>query len=185
MLVNPDRLIQALQHGEAVVFPTDTVPALAALPQHYEVIYRLKGRSRQKPLILMGGSLAQLRGYIEGWQAAWEEAIAAAWPGAATFVLPASEAVPPDLVAADGSIGLRWTANPEAQALLRETGVLVTTSVNRSGEPALETAEAIAAEFPDLAMLAAPFPAAAPPSTVIRWEVGGWQILRQGAWLLP
>lgn len=178
--------IQAsLAQGQAVVFPTDTVPALAALPSHYAEIYRLKSRSRSKPLILMGGSLAQLQPYIAGWHPAWAGVAAQAWPGAVTLVLPASTQVPPDLVAADGSIGLRWTAHPEAQALLLQIGALVTTSVNRSGQPALTTAATIRAEFPNLAILDAPFPPPAPPSTVLRWTEAGWQILRQGDWQLP
>ncbi len=185
MLTTLAAVQQSLAQGQAVVFPTDTVPALAALPPYYAEIYRLKSRSRSKPLILMGGSLEQLQPYAADWQPAWTTVASQAWPGAVTLVLPASAQVPPDLVAADGSIGLRWTAHPAAQALLLQTGVLVTTSVNRSGQPALTTPTTIRAEFPALPILDAPFPPPAPPSTVLRWTDTGWQILRQGAWQLP
>ena len=46
-------LASKLHEGSAVLFPTDTLPALAACPEHAEQLWKLKKRPSDKPLILM------------------------------------------------------------------------------------------------------------------------------------
>ena len=53
-------LAQRLQQGEPALFPTDTLPALAAIPSAAQAIWQLKQRPADKPLILMGASVEQL-----------------------------------------------------------------------------------------------------------------------------
>ena len=53
-------LAQRLQQGEPALFPTDTLPALAAIPAAAQAIWQLKQRPADKPLILMGASVEQL-----------------------------------------------------------------------------------------------------------------------------
>ncbi|PZO33710.1 MAG: hypothetical protein DCF17_21625, partial [Shackletoniella antarctica] len=66
-------LVAAAAAGELVSFPTDTVPALAARPESGDRIYAAKQRPADKPLILMGASLDDLRPYIAGTAAEWAE----------------------------------------------------------------------------------------------------------------
>jgi L-threonylcarbamoyladenylate synthase len=72
-----------------------------------------------------------------------------------------------------------------AQALLRLSGPLATTSANRSGEPAATTAAEAAAYFgaQQVPMLGhEPWPApAGVASTVVAWGPEGWRVLRQGS----
>ncbi|MER3478720.1 MAG: hypothetical protein C4287_22480, partial [Leptolyngbya sp. ERB_1_2] len=70
-----------------------------------------------------------------------------------------------------------------ARQILAQTGALATTSANRSGQPALLSMAEIAAEFPEVLMLASNSDevASGTPSTVAKWTGEGWQILRQGA----
>ncbi|MBW4485268.1 MAG: L-threonylcarbamoyladenylate synthase [Tildeniella torsiva UHER 1998/13D] len=200
-------LVGAVQAGELVSLPTDTVPALAARPEAGDRIYTAKERSPDKPLILMGASLDDLRPYIDGNEdelAQWSAIAAQHWPGALTLVLPASDRLPPAMNPQNtGTVGLRVPNHALARYLLARTGPLATTSANRSGEPPLETMAAIEASFPQVftlgetarAEIYALLNVADPPhnqpqgsglpSTVVRWRAGGWEVLRSGAVALP
>ena len=89
-VVDPFALTARLQAGGAALFPTDTLVALAALPDYAGQIWQLKLRPPDKPLILMGADLAQLQ-QVAGvqWPAAALELAQTHWPGGLTLVLPA------------------------------------------------------------------------------------------------
>ncbi|MEO0852843.1 MAG: L-threonylcarbamoyladenylate synthase [Cyanobacteria bacterium J06648_11] len=166
--------------GEAICFPTDTVPALAARLDRSQAIYQLKQRSPDKPLVLMGDSLERLKPCIRGWEPAWTEAVERGWPGALTLILPASDLVPAEAISRGNTVGLRIPDLDIARQLLARTGPLWATSVNISGEAPLVTPEAIAAVFPQLPILHVKFPPSAIPSTVMKWDEGQWETLRKG-----
>ena len=178
-------LVDRLMAGEPVVFPTDTLPALACRPQDAASIWALKQRPMGKPLILMGASADELIAALQqepppGWRAMAQ----LGWPGALTLVLPAqgplAQALNP---VAGNSLGLRVPAARPARELLAWTGPLATTSVNRSGEAACTTAAEVAAEFPELMRLGPePWPpGSGQASTVVAWQNQRWKLLRQGA----
>jgi L-threonylcarbamoyladenylate synthase len=178
-------LADRLRSGEAVLFPTDTLPALASRPEHARQLWEVKQRPQHKPLILMGASAADLWDWLDAPpQPAWQELAERHWPGGLTLVVPAARHRVEALHPGGDSIGLRVPACAEALALLRLSGPLATTSANRSGEePCLSAGEA-AQRFPEIARLG-PEPWPAPlgqASTVLRWcPPGRWQILRHGA----
>ena len=182
-------LAARLKAGAAVLFPTDTLVALAALPEHAAQIWRLKQRPPDKPLILMGADLTQLQQRLAiAWEPQWLQLAAAHWPGALTLVLPAAGPLVAQLNPGGNSLGLRVPACPMAQELLRQSGPLATTSANRSGEPPATTAAEAAACFAaqQVPLLGhGPWPApAGVASTVVAWEPGGWRVVRQGSvWL--
>ncbi|MEC4805245.1 MAG: L-threonylcarbamoyladenylate synthase [Jaaginema sp. PMC 1079.18] len=187
VLVSQAALIAEAIAGEVVSFPTDTVPALAVRPGNADLIFSLKQRSLDKPLILMGASWQQILPYLGGTSneiAVWEKTTQKYWPGALTLVLRTSEAVPRAMNPRDPStLGVRIPDCAIALAILRETGPLATTSANRSGEPPLEDLGAIATAFPTVLALegiASP-PGSGLPSTVVRWTGRGWEVLRQGS----
>lgn len=187
--VSIPQLIDAARGGAVVSFPTDTLPALAVRPHQAAEIYRLKGRDRQKPLILMGAKATDLWPYVQATDATvlaqWQSLAAAHWPGALTLVLPASGLHDGAMTPADGSsLGLRVPQHPVAQAILAATGPLATTSANPSGEPALQDLGAIAQQFPPVTVLSPRYagaPALGQASTVVAWDQGSWRVLRQGA----
>lgn len=185
--VSVDRLIVAARMGNLISFPTDTVPALATLPEHAELIFQAKQRSQDKPLILMVGTVADLWQFTNGtereveiWQAIADRYL----PGALTLVLPASDRLPVVMnPRGDRTIGLRVPALEIARSILLQTGALATTSANRSGESPLLTMGEISNNFPQVFALDLDIDmrTAGQPSTVIKWDNAGWQILRQGA----
>ncbi|PSB06066.1 hypothetical protein C7B76_30290 [filamentous cyanobacterium CCP2] len=203
--VSLTKLIHAAQLGtDLVSFPTDTVPALAIQPDRAARIFEAKQRSQTKPLILMGGDIADLWAYVKGSEAElalWQQVAAQYFPGALTLVLPASDRVPPEMNPTNPStIGIRVPDHPIARHILSLTQPLATTSINRSGEPPLETIEDINQQFPDVLTLQpselnqleqtlspskkTPKLSSGVPSTVVKWTGQGWEVLRQGgvAW---
>ncbi|MGB3649616.1 MAG: L-threonylcarbamoyladenylate synthase [Rivularia sp. (in: cyanobacteria)] len=183
-------LVAGAKIGKVVSFPTDTVPALAALPENAALIFTVKQRSINKPLILMAANSEQVWDFVEGSQKEyeiWQQVADKYWGGALTLVLPASAKVPKVMNPNDPTtIGIRVPQSDIACRILAQTGPLATTSANLSGQPPLQTIPEIEAEFPDILTLATTAyddktPAMGIPSTVAKWNQGKWQILRQGA----
>lgn len=179
----PD-LAACLRSGQAAIFPTDTLPALATCPAQAQLLWELKQRPAHKPVILMAATETEL------WQAlgvdplpAWQGLARQHWPGALTLVLPARSFLARQLNPISESLGVRIPACQAALELLRCSGPLATTSANRSGEPACMTATEARLCFPQVARLAPEtWPeASGRASTVLGWEGQGWRLLRQGA----
>ena len=188
-VLDAEALSARLAAGEAVIFPTDTLPALACSPSVAPLLWRLKCRPPDKPLILMGADLDQLVGLLGvPWRSEWLEQAHRCWPGATTLVLPIAGPLVELLNPGGASLGLRVPAAPLACDLLRHSGPLATTSANPSGaSPAIDAAQAAAA-FPGLALLAPlPWPpGSGAPSRVLAWRepadsaLDPWQVLRPG-----
>ncbi|MBD2134504.1 L-threonylcarbamoyladenylate synthase [Sphaerospermopsis sp. FACHB-1094] len=185
MNVSLEVLINSAKAGKLISFPTDTVPALASIPAQAELIYTAKQRSLDKPLILMAAKAEDLWDYVKGNQTEyqiWQEVVSQYWPGALTLVLPASEKIPQVMNPTDPTtIGIRVPNHLVAQNILAQTGPMATTSVNLSGQPALENRAEIEVNFPDVLTLeATEYKGLGIPSTVAKWTGNDWQILRQG-----
>ena len=179
------KLAQRLRQGEAAIFPTDTLPALASLPEQAGQLWALKQRPQHKPVILMAASGPELWRWLEvDPLPAWLKLADRYWPGALTLVLPAASRLVEPLHPGGTSIGVRVPACEQALALLQLSGPLATTSANRSGEAPCLSPEEAAQRFPQVPQLG-PVPWPQPSgeaSTVLRWlETGSWEVLRQGA----
>jgi L-threonylcarbamoyladenylate synthase len=141
--------VQAVQAGELVAVPTETVYGLAcALTE--EVLDRLalaKGRPEGRPITLLVDSLEQVRALADLPEAA-ERLAAAFWPGPLTLVVPLRRGTElPGAVRGSGpdgrpTAGFRLPDHPVPRAIAARLGPLPLTSANRSGEPdALGAAE--------------------------------------------
>jgi len=185
-----EALLEILETGKPVAFPTDTLPALAIKPQYAQRLWQLKQRPAHKPLILMAAEVDQLIAALmipppPGWQVLVDKG----WPGALTLVLPAAGPVQEALNPGGSSLGLRIPACPMALQFLRRSGPLATTSANYSGEPACTSPEQISRLFPELPLLAPlPWPSGSgKASTVVAWQaekgsgVCSWNVVRQGS----
>ena len=184
----PDAMAAHLARGEAALLPTDTLPALAAIPAAAARLWQRKQRPPDKPLILMGADLDQLISLLDvPWQSAWLEQADRHWPGAVTLVLPIRGALTELLHPGGRTLGLRIPDCPPLRSLLRLSGPLATSSANRSGEPAALNALEAATQFPDLPLLAPlPWaPCSGRASAVWRWQgteatAEAWTVLRSG-----
>ncbi len=183
-LVDCKSALKTLQSGLPIIFPTDTLPAIGCLPQFSNIIYELKKRDRDKPLILMGSEHKQLIDYVhESAKEDYENIASKYWPGALTMVIPASEKQTSILTSNDLTIGLRIPNSNMAQSLIRETGPLLTSSANISGFKGSITVEGIFIDFPSVKILN-PIPwekSSGKASTIIFWKKSGdWRLIREG-----
>lgn len=121
---NLARLARALQRGELVAVPTETVYGLAgdALnPAACRKIFKAKGRPTNDPLIVHIHTLAQLDVLAERNDAV-ERVARAFWPGPLTIVLP-KKAVVPDLVTSGRpSVAVRMPGHRLFRELLKLCG---------------------------------------------------------------
>ncbi len=184
-LFGPEDLLINLRGGSPALFPTDTLPALATLPNFASKLWAIKNRPKSKPFILMGSKQEDLLQFVE--PHALEDAFDFAqiyWPGTLTMVLPSSKELAGKLNPGGLSIGMRVPRCEMTQKLLERTGPLATTSANLSGEKPSLLPEEVAKCFPQLPLLG-PLPWPKPSglaSTVISWEAkGSWQLIRRGA----
>ncbi len=183
-LVDCKSALKTLKSGLPIIFPTDTLPAIGCLPQFSNIIYELKKRDRDKPLILMGSEHKQLIDYVhESAKEDYENIASKYWPGALTMVVPASEKQNSILTSNDLTIGLRIPNSNMAQSLIKETGPLLTSSANISGFKGSITVEGIFIDFPSVKILS-PIPwekSSGKASTIIFWKKSGdWRLIREG-----
>ena len=137
----------AVQRGEVVVMPTDTVYGVGAdaFDRHaVAAVLAAKGRGRDMPPPVLVPSSRTLDGLAVGVSSAARELVAACWPGPLTLVCRAAPTLAWDLGDTGGTVALRMPLHRVALAVLEITGPMAVTSANRTGRaPATTVDEAI------------------------------------------
>jgi L-threonylcarbamoyladenylate synthase len=132
-----------LQHGGLVVFPTDTVYGLAALPAQSEYIERLyvvKSRNSTRAIAILIAEAGELEQVSSAPTATAMRLAERFWPGPLTLIVNRHPTLP-DVLSPQPTIGVRIPDHPVALALLRLTGPLAVTSANLSGQENTNTAQ--------------------------------------------
>ena len=140
----------ALERGETVVIPTDTVYGIAANAFQPAAVERLladKGRTRTSPPPVLVASVAVIDALAEVVPDLVRELFDRFAPGPLTVILPAQPSLQWDLGDTHGTVALRIPNHPLALELLRDTGPLAVSSANRHGEPAPATAQDAVAQL--------------------------------------
>ena len=170
-----------------MTYPTETAYALggnALLPGVVEAVFRLKGRSAEKALLLLVDGHRGLEGLVRDVSTSAGRLMARFWPGPLTLVFLAAKECPPHLPDARGTLALRWSPHPLVAELHRLSPVpLIGTSANPSGAPPLHDCPSVLAAFPRglaLALDGGPTPGGA-PSTLVDTTCDPPRILRHGA----
>jgi len=138
------------ERGGVIAFPTETVYGLAADPASAAGVvhvFELKGRPSGEALPLIAADVDAARGVASVWSPVTATLAARFWPGPLTLVVPVNEAaVVGQATAHRGTVGVRVSSHPVARALaaVAPHGVVTATSANRSGTPALSSADAVA-----------------------------------------
>ena len=127
-----DEVVDALEAGELVVIPTDTVYGLACLPDSetaVRALSALKRRPREQPIALVGASVEALRKLVP------ELSERTVLPGPFTVVVPNPERCLPWLTGSrPDTIGVRVPdVAGAASELLGCVGVVAATSANLHG----------------------------------------------------
>lgn len=175
-----NKCIEVLRRGGIIIYPTDTVWGIgcdATDSEAVKKIFEIKHRSDSKALITLVDSVAALERVVPDIpEVAYQLIDVAVDP--MTIVYDNASGVAPEVIASDGSIGVRLTRERFSAELCRRLRhPLVSTSVNVSGEPAPKSFAEI-----DSALLSAvdhvcewgrELPWASKPSTVIKLSAGG------------
>lgn len=120
-LRNLQRLAKALQRGELVAIPTETVYGLAGHALDARAcreIFRAKGRPANDPLIVHVLDLAHAEQLAE-FNATARRVARKFWPGPLTLVLPRKACVPDIVTSGGDTVALRAPAHPLARRLLQ------------------------------------------------------------------
>jgi len=133
--------IEAMRKGGVILYPTDTVWGIGCDATNAEAvkrIYDIKQRDDSKALICLVDSDARLQRYVRHVpDVAWQLIDCVEKP--TTIILDGAVNLAPNLIAADGSIGIRITREAFSKELcFRFQKAIVSTSANISGEPAAQ-----------------------------------------------
>ena len=137
--------LRVLRDGGIIVYPTDTVWGIGCDATNAEAvqrIYQLKQREDSKSMLVLLDSPAKLNYYIADIpDAAWQLLDCSNDANdeetkPLTIIYPNARNLAPNLIAEDGSIGIRITSDPFSKALCAQLKhPIVSTSANISGEP--------------------------------------------------
>jgi len=134
----------AVQRGELVVLPTDTVYGIGADafdPAAVRGLLAAKGRGREMPppvLISAATTLDALAVRVPGYARALVEAF---WPGPLTLVCHQQSSLQWDLGDTRGTVAVRMPDHDVAREILERTGPLAVSSANKTGMPAATDAD--------------------------------------------
>ncbi|MGC4175200.1 L-threonylcarbamoyladenylate synthase [Demequina sp.] len=139
-----DAAVAAVERGQVIVLPTDTVYGVGAdafQPDAVAAVLAAKGRGRQMPPPVLIPSVRTVDGLARDVPDSARALMEKFWPGALTVIVWAQPSLAWDLGETHGTVALRVPAHAAALALLERTGPLAVTSANKAGAPAATRAE--------------------------------------------
>lgn len=149
-----DLAARALEAGQLVAFPTETVYGLGAdaeNPAAVAAIYAAKGRPQDHPVIVHLAPEAPLDYWACDIPPQAQALAAAFWPGPLTMILKRAPNIPDAVSGGQDTVGLRCPAHPVALALLRAfkggKGGVAAPSANKFGHVSPTLAEHVQQEF--------------------------------------
>ena len=133
------RAKEVLLTGGTILYPTDTIWGIgcdATNPAAVQKIYSLKQRADNKSMLVLMSGIDMLSSYLKEIPTKALELIESAIKPT-TIIYPGAINLAPNLLAEDGSVGIRITSDEFCQKLIEKAGFpIVSTSANTSGNPA-------------------------------------------------
>lgn len=131
------KALDVLRSGGSILYPTDTIWGLgcdATNTKAVENIYRIKQRVESKSLIVLVSSFEQIRNYVDKVpDVAWD--LLKCIENPVTVIYSNAKNLAPNVIAEDGSIGIRIVKEEFCAELIRKLSKpIVSTSANISGE---------------------------------------------------
>lgn len=129
--------VEIFKNGGVILYPTDTIWGIgcdATNPEAVARIYRIKKREDSKSMLVLMENPALLERYVDDVpEVAWDLVEITTTP--LTVIYPGAKNLSPNLIAEDGSIGIRFTKEEFTSKLLqRFRRPIVSTSANISGQ---------------------------------------------------
>jgi L-threonylcarbamoyladenylate synthase len=176
----------AVQRGQLIVIPTDTVYGLAADAFDFKAVRDLlaaKGRGREMPppvLISAATTIDAIAVEVPDYARALIDRF---WPGPLTLVCKQQASLRWDLGDSRGTVAVRMPDHPVALDLLERTGPLAVSSANLTGMPAAtdaDEAQDMLGEKVALVLDAGPT-TGSEASTIVDVTASPGRVLRRGA----
>ena len=137
--------IETMRKGGVILYPTDTVWGIGCDATNAEAVkrvYAIKQRDDSKALICLVDSDARMQRYFRNVpDVAWQliDSLKESDAKPTTLILDGAINLAENLIADDGSVGIRITNEPFSKELcFRFQKAIVSTSANISGEPAAQ-----------------------------------------------
>lgn len=133
-----DKALEVLRQGGVIAYPTDTIWGLGCDATNVEAvqkIYDIKHRSDTKSMLVLMENIGLLASYVdEVPDVAWDLIELSEKP--TTIIYDGAKNLAKNLIAEDGSIGIRITKELFSSDLIRKfRKPIVSTSANFSGKP--------------------------------------------------
>ena len=139
------KAVETMRKGGVILYPTDTVWGIGCDATNAEAVkrvYEIKQRDDSKALICLVDSDARMQCYFRNVpDVAWQlvDSLKEGDGKPTTLVLDGAINLADNLIAEDGSVGIRITNEPFSKELcFRFQKAIVSTSANISGEPAAQ-----------------------------------------------
>ena len=137
--------VETMRKGGVILYPTDTVWGIGCDATNKEAVkrvYEIKQRDDSKALICLVDSDARMQRYFRNVpDVAWQlvDSLKESESKPTTLILDGAINLAENLIAEDGSVGMRITNEPFSKELcFRFQKAIVSTSANISGEPAAQ-----------------------------------------------
>lgn len=145
-----DAAREAVERGNCIVLPTDTVYGIGADAFDSYAVQRLldakvRGRDMPPPVLIAEANLIRVLAIDVPQEA--KDLVAKHWPGPLTVICRAQPSLRLDLGDAEGTIALRVPDHELARTVLRQTGPMAVSSANISGQPAALTCDDAVAQL--------------------------------------
>ncbi len=132
---------EVLKQGGTILYPTDTVWGIGCDATNADAVsrvFKVKNREGSIPLLVLVNSVAMLERYVVDMPQVANDLIDCA-TSPLTIIFEKARNLPENLVAADGSIGIRVTNEAFTDELIQQfRRPIVSTSANIHGEPTAE-----------------------------------------------
>jgi len=139
------KAVETMRKGGVILYPTDTVWGIGCDATNAEAVkrvYEIKQRDDSKALICLVDSDARMQRYFRNVpDVAWQlvDSLTEGDGKPTTLILDGAINLADNLIAEDGSVGIRITNEPFSKELcFRFQKAIVSTSANISGEPAAQ-----------------------------------------------
>lgn len=144
------RACEVMNKGGVILYPTDTVWGIgcdATNPEAVRKVYDIKRRSDSKAMLVLVDSSVKVDFYVSDVpDVAWDLIELATRP--LTIIYDGARNLAPNLLSADGSVGIRVTTEPFSHRLCQQfRKAIVSTSANISGAPGARFYDEISEEI--------------------------------------
>jgi len=177
-----DLACNALQNGEVIVYPTDTLYGFGVDATNTDAIQRLNRlKGRVQPLSIILESIEKIKQYAKFTTPVKNE-INKLFPGQYTVLLPAKEHILSPLVQNGSSkIGIRVPNHFFPINLVRLLQKpIITTSINRHNQEALNDVTQIEIDFPNIDIFEDSNHILSQGSTIVDFSISKPKVIRKG-----